>query len=548
MRMRIFERSGDEDTQPTPAGPGPRPFRGLACHRGFGDTPYGVAVTRADLRLVVENLGPLHHASVTLKPLTVLIGRNNTGKTYLAQALYAARRAVHDSRRSAPTPLTTEERVVLSSLVMQRASEEAESAQHLLEDLEFQMGELPQAVHEKARTWISQALGDVGRSLERQLCSTFGVPSTSELERWDQPKSVAVELHRVHHDSADTHLFGTNGTSTFDLGPGVSVTLDPLDYDPDGPAARFMHLSDEDDDKETGLNEQTSRDLRSATWHGFLKGVGLSGRAHYLPAGRSGLLNAWTDVVRLRIELERESLGLPTVRDPALDGVALDFISSLAGLLGARTGNRWRHRAWRPRRKRGPVAAGSLTLLREVMGGEIYAGSGDDMVPTLGYEQAGHRVPIRRASSMVADLAPLAMWIDRIVSPGDLLIIDEPESHLHPEAIRLVARVLVRLVDEGVSVVCATHSPVLIHELSNCLLLGRRQDLDAKDVERGYEASDRLSLDDIAVHRFQRPESGEPVTVTQVEIDADWGIPEDEYVDVATEQSEDTSHFLDSLA
>ncbi len=68
---------------------------------------------RADLRLVVDNLGPIEHASVALKPLTVLIGRNNTGKTYLAQTLYAARRAVYDFRRSAATPLSTEERTAL---------------------------------------------------------------------------------------------------------------------------------------------------------------------------------------------------------------------------------------------------------------------------------------------------------------------------------------------------------------------------------------------------------------------------------------------------
>ena len=78
--------------------------------------------------------------------------------------------------------------------------------------------------------------------------------------------------------------------------------------------------------------------------------------------------------------------------------------------------------------------------------------------------------------------------------------------------------------------------------------LGRRHDLDFEDAERGYEASDRLSLDDIVVHRFQRTEPGGPVTVKQVDIDPDWGIPEDEYVDVATEQSDDTSHLLDGLA
>ena len=504
-------------------------------------------VERADLRLVVDNLGPLNHASVALKPLTVLIGRNNTGKTYLAQALYAARRAIHDFRRSATTPLTTEERIALGDLILLRASDEPHRLQHPSEGLQLQTGDLPQNVHAKARTWVCQALGDAGRSLEPQLCSTFGVPSTSELDRWDQPKSVAVELHRGHHEDQQTCLFGTNGTFVSDLDSDVTVSLDPFDYDPDVHAAQLMHPSDEDVDKEAWLNQQTSRDFRSATWHGYLKGMGLSGRAHYLPAGRSGLLNAWTDVVRLRIELERESLGLPTVRDPALDGVALDFISSLAGLLGTRTRDRWRTFGRRPRRKRDPVVAGSLSLLRQVMDGEIYSGAGDDMVPTLGYEQGGNRIAIRRASSMVADLAPLAMWIDRIVEPGDLLIIDEPESHLHPEAIRLVARVLVRLVGEGVSVVCATHSAVLIHELSNCLLLGQQQNPATRDDKGGYEASDRLSLDDIAVHRFHRPDPDGPVEVTQVDIEPDWGIPEDEYVDVATEQSDDTSRLIDSL-
>ena len=504
-------------------------------------------VERADLRLVVDNLGPLNHASVALKPLTVLVGRNNTGKTYLAQALYAARRAIHDSRRSPTTPLTTEERTALVDLLLQRALQDSHSLQHPMDDVELRMGELPRDVHAKATAWIRQTLGDVGRSLERQLCASFGVASTSELQGWNQPQSVAVELHRAHHEGETTCLFGTSGTSVSDLGSDMTIALDPFDYDPDVHAERLRHLSDNDGDTDAWSNTQTSRAFRSTTWHAYLKGMGLLGRAHYLPAGRSGLLNAWTDVVRLRLELERESFGLSTVRDPDLDGVALDFISSLAGLLGTRTRDRWRAFGRRPRHKRDPVVAGSLSLLRQVMDGEIYSGAGDDMVPTLGYEQGGNRIAIRRASSMVADLAPLAMWIDRIVEPGDLLIIDEPESHLHPEAIRLVARVLVRLVGEGVSVVCATHSAVLIHELSNCLLLGQQQNPATRDDKGGYEASDRLSLDDIAVHRFHRPDPDGPVEVTQVDIEPDWGIPEDEYVDVATEQSDDTSRLIDSL-
>ena len=508
-------------------------------------------VERADLRLVVDNLGPIEHASVALKPLTVLIGRNNTGKTYLAQALYAARRAIHDSRRSLPEPLTTLERRDLVELLLKRASSESHLLRRPLQDVQLQIAELPQDAHAKVTTWVRQVLSDVGQSLEGQLCASFAVPSADELRRWDQPNSLLVELRGVQYEGKSVRLFGTSGSSVSDLGLDVdldvTVTLDPFDYDPDSLTERLMHPSDDRGERADWLNQQVSRALMSATWRGYLSSVGLRGRAHYLPAGRSGLLHAWTDVVRLKLELDREQYGLSRLREPALDGVALDFISSLAGLLTHRLRPGKHGGAWWPRTRRDPIGPDSLSLLRQVMNGEIYSGAGDDMVPTLGYEQGGHRIAIRRASSMVADLAPLAMWIDRIVEPGDLLIIDEPESHLHPETIRLVARVLVRLVGEGVSVVCATHSAVLIHELSNCLLLGQQQNPATRDDKGGYEVSDRLSLDDIAVHRFHRPDPDGPVEVTQVDIEPDWGIPEDEYVDVATEQSDDTSRLIDSL-
>ena len=505
---------------------------------------------RADLRLVVDNLGPIGHAEVALKPLTVLIGRNNTGKTYLAQALYAARRAGRDSRRSPLEPLTAQERTALSDLVLLSTVEESDG--ELIDELRLQIGDLPKDVQAKVTTWVVEALGDMGQSLERQLGTTFGVQSTTELNRWGQTEDVSVELHQVFDSGASICLFGTNGSSVSDVESDLTVGLDPFDFDRDMHPGLLDDSDVEEDDRQTWLNQRASVGLRGAAWRGYRSALNLIGGAHYLPAGRSGLLNAWTDVVRLRIELERESLGLQAVRDPALDGVALDFISSLAGLLGTRSraihrhGPGWRTVGPHPGR-RGRPASGSLSLLRDVMGGEIYSGAGDDRVPTLGYQQGGQRIAIRRASSMVADLAPLAMWIDRILAPGDLLIIDEPESHLHPEAIRLVARVLVRLVGEGVSVVCATHSSVLLHELSNCLLLSQQQALDALDSEQGYEDSDRLSPNDLAVHRFRRLDPDGPVVVMQEEIESDWGIPEDEYVDVATEQSEHTAHLIDRL-
>ena len=37
--------------------------------------------------IAFRNFGPIAHAEVDLKPLTILIGSNNTGKSYLALAI-----------------------------------------------------------------------------------------------------------------------------------------------------------------------------------------------------------------------------------------------------------------------------------------------------------------------------------------------------------------------------------------------------------------------------------------------------------------------------
>ena len=37
-----------------------------------------------------------------------------------------------------------------------------------------------------------------------------------------------------------------------------------------------------------------------------------------------------------------------------------------------------------------------------------------------------------QASSMVAELAPVVLYLRHLVRPDDVLIIEEPESNLHP--------------------------------------------------------------------------------------------------------------------
>lgn len=56
-----------------------------------------------NIRLEVQNFGPLAQASVELRPLTVFAGPSNTGKTYFSLLIYALHR-VFDGFPTLPPP------------------------------------------------------------------------------------------------------------------------------------------------------------------------------------------------------------------------------------------------------------------------------------------------------------------------------------------------------------------------------------------------------------------------------------------------------------
>ena len=491
------------------------------------------------LRLVVDHLGPIEHADIGLRPLTVFVGRNNTGKTYVAQALYAARQAVLGARPVFTDELDADGRGALEELVRRRRSAAAGDEEKL---------EIPPLLFDVLSKAVSSSLEQAGREVELRLKASFGVDDLGQISSRPKREAVQVEIRSSRLLGTDHGLFGSRGT-TAPVGQALRrVTVDWAEIDGYLPFPRLFGDGTAGEEREE-LHQQIMWLLAGEYWHGYLHDLELTGTPHYLPAGRSGLLNAWTDVVKLRIQLERERFGLPSFPEPSLDGVALDFISSLADVLGSHTrGGRAYRRFGRMVPQSGrPELEGVQQLLRQVMEGRITSDSRQALVPTLAYEQAGQSIAIRHASSMVADLAPLAIWVDRLLAPKDLLIVDEPESHLHPEAIRIVARALVRLVNSGVRVVCATHSSVLLHELSNSVLRHAVDGLPQQDIDAGYAAEDCLSIDDLAVHRFVRPTSAGPVQVEQLKIDPEWGIPEDEYVKVAADLSDDSARLVNSL-
>lgn len=74
---------------------------------------------------------------------------------------------------------------------------------------------------------------------------------------------------------------------------------------------------------------------------------------------------------------------------------------------------------------------------------------------------------IPSVSSGVKDLIPLVLYLRYVAEERDLVVIDEPEMNLHPEAQIKIMEFLAMMVNSGLNVIATTHSPYLVDHISN---------------------------------------------------------------------------------
>ena len=82
-------------------------------------------------------------------------------------------------------------------------------------------------------------------------------------------------------------------------------------------------------------------------------------------------------------------------------------------------------------------------------------------------------------SSMVKELSGLALYLRLLASPNELIIIDEPEMNLHPEAQVRLIELLAMMVNAGLHIIVTTHSPYIVDHLVNLMKAAEHQEQDA---------------------------------------------------------------------
>ena len=128
-----------------------------------------------------------------------------------------------------------------------------------------------------------------------------------------------------------------------------------------------------------------------------------------------------------------------------------------------------------------------------------------------------------QSSSSVESLLLLDYYVRYFSEKGDVLVIDEPEMNLHPEKQRQLARFLGTLVNAGIKVFITTHSDYIIREFNTMILLNQARPYIKKirKVEN-YPDSQLLDAADIKVY-ISKKKNGE-VTFSEINISQQKGM------------------------
>ena len=478
------------------------------------------------LELSVSNFGPIAEGRVELRPFTVFVGPSNTGKSYLATLIYALH-SIFDGyagNHHHRLGLGQGNLRVYPSVPPGRAL--SENAIDFLYDWAGKISlhrdtirkqnsdlyELPDTIASLVREVISGSTEYYSGVIGNEVARCLGVDGVERLIRIPGGSQAIFSLHCYTGDTTYNDNRIEYEIAIAKQGVNISTSL-PNDI--------TMRIALDDQMSRLWLSqaeyEDSSRDVFA---HIFLASIAsnanenivgpLSKISHYIPTDRSSAMRSHQALTGALIASASRPATRTDLAQPTLSGVYGDFLERLVSLGGLPT-----------------KVAGSFNELadnmeRNVLEGEIRIDSNPVGYPSFSYrpKKWDNDLPLMSASSMVSELASVVLYLRHLVSPGETLIIEEPELALHPAKQVELTRLLARAVKAGIRIIITTHSEWVLEEIANLVLMSelpveRRQGFDGADLA--------LGPDEVGAWLFEQDEDVGGTVVKEMPLDKEMG-------------------------
>ncbi len=478
--------------------------------------------------LSVKDFGPIAEATIDLRPFTVFVGASNTGKSYLAILLYALHRFFGRSD-ALFGPLVVASRLRdLSEDDLAKFAAHTETINQWLEQVQDEtqgIHELDVLLPDEIAALVRPLLRAIGAAvpfLDDEVKRCFGLAESAGLIRQPAGRCARLVLRREFSDDAMNEI-----GYDFAISRGRAHLSSLV---PDGMPLRIQRVSSRRLQRLRRLMKHrrpTSDPFELVDLMVPFTAGEVARSVHYLPADRAGIMHAHRVVVSSLID--RASRAGFDVESPlpTLSGVLADFLNELIELADER------------------VATESVQLAdrleTDILGGTVQVRRSTAGYPSFHYRPAKWErdIALMNTSSMVSELAPVALYLRHVVRKGDVIIIEEPESHLHPQMQVAFTRFLAAVVKAGIRVIMTTHSEWVLEALANLVRLSDVPKSRRSKVANGGPA---LTSDEVGAWHFEPKLRPKGSVVKEIALDTVRGtfpagfgdITEDLYNDWAT--------------
>lgn len=422
------------------------------------------------MKISFENLGTIAKTSLDLKPLTVIIGPNNSSKTYIAYSIYG----LHKSALSAPWPRADLwKRGVMPNSIVTTYDAIAESLNAIVppaveafrEEMVVFFQDSSHKLFADTRFDLRIDRDDVARAAYETV-AWLGPPSRIEGE------TVILQI-----DPADSVPLSGSGVASgvfpsdlVFLAEGfMGQMLKAIFPDPFVlPAERNAFII-----TYKMLANRRYKVLKDAQREMF--GITRGGRSKldlFRADGDLRYPKPIEDFLEFLTDIELSA-------DMVIDPTQKDAFSQLADKIEQKLQNKNR-----PRLR--PTTLGGREIQVDV--------------------KRGLSIDLYNASSAIKQLTPLLLYLRYKSAPRDFLIIDEPEMNLHPTAQAKLLEILGILVNLGVRVLITTHSPYFMAHLNNLISADvDNPDLLKRQAQALYLGDDRsfLAMDQVSAYEMR---------------------------------------------
>ncbi len=466
-----------------------------------------------NMKISVQNYGPIAEAKdIELCPLTVFVGPSNTGKSYLAILIYALfnsferTRFIPQFRRGRRISLSLDNDLNLNTKPMY------ENIFKFLKKISVTEKNAALKMPEELEEWIKITMGktvtinfykEISRCMGTSIKETLLTKAKFNLYLEDSQKKLIIRSYDENFE----------------------INLKTLKF----PIKDFITLQ-----KFILREKEASEDIKERLFLDFFSELIMHNysdmESFYLPAARTGIMQSHRAMAGALVQ-RATFAGLQDFSVPALSGIVSDFLEEIILM------------------DTGRILSKSASKVADEMEKNILKGSiksvnlEANQYPQFIYKQNGLEVPLLRSSSMVSELAPLVLFIRHRVSIGDLLIIEEPEAHLHPEAQRNIAKTIVHLIRTGIKVMVTTHSDYFLEQLENYIRIAK---LSADEREALIGSKDLfLAENEIGAYAFNEHPKG--TIVKRLKFKEEDGLSPEDHNKVSSALYNETVNILDVM-